>query len=266
MTSRHKAPVQAGVLRWLRPRRSPEALFRRRGQLVGVLVILVLAVVVADHFRHGQPAAPPSTPGAADVARYDNQTYRVTRVVDGDTLHVDAPDGTRLDTVIRLWGVDAPEVHGVGVPAYYGPEASAFAHTAADGRFVRLELLADKTRDRYGRLLAYVYLPDGAMLNERLIELGFAYADTRFAHPRKAKFTRLEKRACQERIGLWAKVTPEQMPAWRRQREHPAVPPSQPLGLTLPVRCPSLLDGLESSLPAVPCGCFQGSIECIALG
>lgn len=232
--------------RWLRPRRRPDALLRRRSQLAGGFVILLLAIVVADHFRQGHGVSSQTGP-VADAARYHNQTFRVTRVVDGDTLHIDAADGTRPDTVIRLRGVDTPEVHGVEVPAHYGPEASAFTHCAADGRFIRLELLEGNTRDRYGRLLAYVYLPDGTMLNEQLIELGYAYADSRFAHPLKTKFAKLEKHARQERIGLWDKVTPEKMPAWRRQREKPAAPHSQPLGLTLIAWCPSLLSRMKSS-------------------
>jgi micrococcal nuclease len=180
--------------------------------------MLLLVLVVLDHTCHRPgPASQPAAPD--DLARYHNRTFRVTKVVDGDTLQVDAPDGASPHTTIRLWGVDTPEVHGVEIPDYFGPEASAFSHSVADEQLVRLELLPDHTRDRYRRLLAYVHLPDGTMLNERLIEGGYAYADTRFAHPLKARFGQLERRARRQGVGLWPRVTPERMPAWRRQRE-----------------------------------------------
>ena len=94
----------------------------------------------------------------------------VTRVVDGDTIEVRMPDG-ELERV-RLLLVDTPEVFG-GVECY-GREASEFVRGLLPaGAVIRLE--RDVTnRDSFGRLLRYLYLPDGAMLNERLVEGGYA--------------------------------------------------------------------------------------------
>ncbi len=152
---------------------------------------------------------------------------------------MDTPDGAAKETIIRLWGVDTPEVHNVPAPAFYGPEASAFTHAVADGRAVRLELVPGKTRGYYGRLLAYVYLPDGSMLNERLIQQGYAYADPRFAHPRKKSFIAMEKRARKQRAGLWARITTEKMPAWRQRRLRSAASPALARAIEVPWLQPS---------------------------
>lgn len=225
MTTRHRSRKQPGPIAWLFPPRSPEIVLHRRRQWSIAVVVLLIGLMVADHLHPRRPAA--SQPVKVDdFTCYHDHTFRVTHVVDGDTVHVDAPDGDKHETIIRLWGVDTPEMHGVEVPEYYGPEAFRFVRGVVLEQAVRLELVPGKTRDRYGRLLAYVYLPDGSMLNEQLIEQGYAYADTRFPHPFKAKFVKLEKRARQDRIGLWQNVTPEKMPAWRRQNKGSTSKPS----------------------------------------
>ena len=68
---------------------------------------------------------------------------------------------------VRLIGVDTPEtVHPQKPVEYFGKEASAFTKRMAEGKTVRLEDDPQCTnRDRYGRLLRYVYLPDGKLLN-----------------------------------------------------------------------------------------------------
>jgi len=90
---------------------------------------------------------------------------------------------------------------------------------------VQVVLSPRQTRDRYGRLLAYVFLePGGAMFNEMLIEEGFAYADPRFDHHYETRFAAAERRARERKAGLWAGVQLADMPKWRQKREkkHPA--------------------------------------------
>ena len=53
-----------------------------------------------------------------------------------------------------------------------------------DGQPIRIEVPTDRTRGKYGRLLAYIYLPDGRLFNALLIETGHGYADPRFRHPK----------------------------------------------------------------------------------
>jgi micrococcal nuclease len=128
--------------------------------------------------------------------------YVVTRVVDGDTIIVDM-DGT--EERVRLIGVDTPEsVHpdrARNVP--YGAVASAFAKDALEGRRVDLEFDAQE-RDRYGRLLAYVYI-DGEMFNKTLLSEGHAQISTYPPNVRYVDtFTRLQTDARERGAGLWA--------------------------------------------------------------
>lgn len=187
---------------------------RWRRNLVAALLAAAVAVGLAVADRAGLFGRQPSP----DRQRYHNQTFTVSAVVDGDTLDVDIPDIVtgHSTTRIRLWGVDTPEVHGVPVPQHFGPEASAFTGKLMHQR-VRLELEPHDTRDKYNRLLAYVYMPDGRMLNEELLRGGLAYADPRFEHSRKAVFSRLAREAMKSRRGLWADVTRDDLPYYLRE-------------------------------------------------
>jgi len=147
--------------------------------------------------------------------------FVVRDVIDGDTLDLEILDGEKPYTRVRLWGVDTPETKHpkVGV-MYFGPEASAFTKDLVGGTNVMICLEPyEHSRDKYGRLLAYIYLPDGRMLNQELIEQGYGYADTRFRHIYRDRFDDLEKLARKDRRGLWKEVKPEQFPTWRIKRE-----------------------------------------------
>lgn len=167
-----------------------------------------------------------------DRETYDGRVATVTRVLDGDTLEIDIPDGAKLVTRIRLWGVDAPEIahDAASFDAYFGREAADFVEEHYLDEKVVIHLDPNRAnRDRYGRLLAYVMkLSTGEWLNEALLAEGFAYADPRFEHVMKMNYAAMERRAGKAKSGLWEAVTPEQMPAWRRSiTGRPASP--QPL-------------------------------------
>lgn len=159
-----------------------------------------------------------------DYKRYHQQTFTVTEVIDGDTLDIEAPDNEKPTTRIRLIGVDTPETkHPTTGVMYYGPEASAYAQQLAQGQRVTVLLdTVSEERDRYGRLLAYVALPDGRGLNEELIRTGCGYADLRFSHSRFDNFVTLMDTAMAQKAGLWGHVTREKLPAWLR-RERPEI-------------------------------------------
>jgi endonuclease YncB( thermonuclease family) len=76
----------------------------------------------------------------------------------------------------------------------------------------------NNTRDKYGRLLAYVKLPVRRFLNEVMLSEGFAYTDWRFHHSLYHKYKKLEAAARRQKKGLWLNVTLEQMPEWRQQK------------------------------------------------
>ncbi len=196
-------------------------LHRRHPWASGLVVLLMVLVWLG---RSGRvPLVQP--PVASDLQRYHQRVFTVVKVVDGDTIDVDVPDGRYRHTRIRLWGVDTPETHGFesvgfGGEMYWGPEASEFARRKLLNNDVRLELVEGKTRDKYKRLLGYVYVvPSGAMFNESLLRGGHAYADTRFSHPRRERFRALEMEARADGVGLWHGVTVRQMPRWRQKLE-----------------------------------------------
>ena len=132
----------------------------------------------------------------------------VVRVIDGDSLEVELSD--RVEKV-RLIGVDTPEMGRKGrVAEYLAAEASAFTRKLAKGKQVKLETDPEgDTRDRYGRALRYVYLPDGRMLNATIVSEGYGHAYTRFPFSRLEEFRDLEREARDAGRGLW---NPEALP------------------------------------------------------
>ncbi len=197
--------------------------WRRRGRILLVVAAVAtgLVCVRSAEKRYGNP-----TPGT-DHARYHDRTFRVARVVDGDTLDIRVPDGDKPVTRIRLWGVDTPEVgRGDYAAMHFGLEAGEFAKRTLAGRDVHVVLVPGRTRGKYGRLLAYVFLERGAqMFNEMLLEKGYAYADLRFDHPYYKQFKDIEKRARRGGVGLWAAVTLDKMPGWKQRFERRALEP-----------------------------------------
>jgi micrococcal nuclease len=128
---------------------------------------------------------------------------RVLRVVDGDTIRVRL-GGT--EERVRYIGVDTPETVKPGTPVQcFGKAASAANARLVRARTVRLEFDAER-RDRYGRLLAYVYRePDGLFVNAELVRRGYAQPLTippNVAHA--SEFRRLARTARRGGRGLWA--------------------------------------------------------------
>ena len=120
------------------------------------------------------------------------KTYRVKRVVDGDTFVLEG------DVTVRLLGIDTPERER----PYY-EEASSFARRMLEGKKVRLEYDIEKA-DRYGRLLAYAYLPDGTFVNADLLEKGMASAYSRAPNIKYSQiFLEAQKKAREKKTGLW---------------------------------------------------------------
>lgn len=127
----------------------------------------------------------------------------VTRVVDGDTIKVGR--GWRENTV-RLIGVDTPEtVHPYKDIEYFGPEASKFTKEMVLKKKVHLEFESRIKHDRYGRLLAYVFLPDRTFLNALIIKEGYGQASA--PHPFKyyRKFQLHQLEAIRAKKGMWSK-------------------------------------------------------------
>lgn len=157
---------------------------------------------VTDTTADSSPVTKPST--VDQPADPEGLSTTVTRIVDGDTIDV-----AWRDERVRLIGIDTPEVYGGS--ECYGAEASRHAGELIPvGTEVRLELDVQE-RDRYGRLLAYVWrADDGLFVNEAMVSDGFAMV---YTVPPSMKYVEVFVAAQQEAReadrGLWAACPPE---------------------------------------------------------
>lgn len=132
------------------------------------------------------------------------QWARVRSVTDGDTIRVDFEGGS-ANQPIRYIGVDTPEtVHPTLGKQPFGVEASAENTRLVGGKRVCLEKDVSE-RDRFDRLLRYVWLPDGSMVNERLVLSGLATVDTFPPDVRYVeRFVSAQVKAREAGRGIWA--------------------------------------------------------------
>ncbi|MCP1415452.1 thermonuclease family protein [Paenarthrobacter sp. A20] len=129
--------------------------------------------------------------------------YAVEKVVDGDTIRISC-NGT--STRVRFVGINAPESVKEDAPVECGgPEASTYLHSLLDGQQVFLS--ADPVqgvRDKYDRLLAYVWTTDGTLTNRTILEQGHAEATgygKSFAY--SEDFTTAADQARKNKAGRW---------------------------------------------------------------
>jgi micrococcal nuclease len=177
-------------------------------RIVGLLAVSAMVVLGAGSAGSEVPRRPiVYDVTVARLERYQNADLRlmtpatVTRHVDGDTFVVavaEPPRGMRAAERVRLMGIDTPEL---GDPL----AAEALAHVERRAGAGPVYLAFDfRRRDRYDRLLAFVYLPDGTLLNADLIEHGLATVYRRddlmyFL----AQFEDLEREARSRQLGVW---------------------------------------------------------------
>ena len=169
------------------------------GRWLLVVATLVAALLVARPlFVHGRRAP---TAGGTRLAA------RVVRAVDGDTLVAQA-DGRSF--YVRLLGIDTPETHRPGTPVECGGMAASASMRALVPAGTAVELQTDPTQDRvdrYGRLLAYVWLGDGRLVEDAQLRAG--WATTYVFHGRPVSlFPRLEAaqlEARRDRRGVWTR-------------------------------------------------------------
>ncbi|MGJ3192316.1 thermonuclease family protein [Paenarthrobacter sp. FR1] len=146
----------------------------------------------------GTAARPPALQATA------SGPYTVEKVVDGDTIRISC-NGT--STRVRLVGINAPESVKEDAPVECGgPEASTYLHSLLDGQQVFLAAdPAQGVRDKYDRLLAYVWTTDGTLANRTILEQGHAEASgygKSFAYSKD--FTTAADEARKNGVGRWA--------------------------------------------------------------
>lgn len=143
-----------------------------------------------------------------------------TTALRGQVSWIDDGDSLRVEGIgkVRLLGIDTPESRASSRDRFYRQRFAIPAHRLrlvaaqakelnlrrAKNRYVNLEP-GRVPRDKHGRLLAYVYLPDGTMLNRLLLKKGLASVFRRYDFRYKAEFLTTEKKARDRQIGLWQK-------------------------------------------------------------
>lgn len=222
---------------------APASVERGGGGPTGTVAVPTLAAAAGVPASATATLVPTNTPRATSSAQVDaaatfaGERATVTDVIDGDTIEI------RLDPYVyrvRYIGLDAP---GRGEPFY--DEARAANAALVAGK--RVILVRDVSQsDRYGRLLRYVYLPDGTFVNGELIRQGFAQVATLppdVAHEQQYLALQQEARAAGR--GLWAAVAAEPSPTpmpLPSATERPALatytpaagPPKPTLGTVVP--------------------------------
>jgi micrococcal nuclease len=171
---------------------------RRLLKLVIALVFLGFAWYADRNVEPPPEVAGKTTPGYYEVASFE----------DGDTITVNMNGKAER---IRMIGVDTPETQDPRKPVQcFGRAASAFTKQLIGDQPVRLEAdTQSDNRDRYNRLLRYIYLPDGRLVQAEIIKQGFGFAYTSFPFDKSIEFKVYENLAREESKGLWGSCDPE---------------------------------------------------------
>ena len=197
--------------------------------IIAVLVFLLIGQA-AYHSSQNQKVMgetvqrPSSTPTitATLTPTASQQLYKVIKVIDGDTIAVDL---NGKDETIRIIGIDTPELVDPRKPVQcFAKEASDKAKSILTDQFVLLE--ADSTqdeKDKYNRLLRYVFLKNGTDYGKMMISEGFAHEYTyQIPYKYQKEYKEAENQAREGKRGFWADgacVAPTLIPT--------SIPPTQ---------------------------------------
>lgn len=176
-----------------------------------ILISLIFLIIGSYSCNNQEQFSLKSRIGFLFGKTYNYNDILVKRVIDGDTLQLE--NGQR----VRLIGIDTPEIHlsdklykdiqrtkkDILTIRQLGMKAYEFTRNLVENKRVRLEFDVEKY-DKYGRLLAYVYLKDGTFVNAEILRQGYA---TLMTVPPNVKysefFLRLYQEARQNQRGLW---------------------------------------------------------------
>lgn len=144
---------------------------------------------------------------APQKADWKNGTYRVLQVVDGDTFKIRI--GNKTESV-RILGIDAPETSTLrtGAIECYGKESTTFASSSLLGKSVRMSRdPTQDSRDKYGRILANVFLSNGTLYAEKAVLSGSAYRYVYANNPvfYDSRILKAQMIAKNKSIGVWGK-------------------------------------------------------------
>jgi endonuclease YncB( thermonuclease family) len=134
----------------------------------------------------------------------ENQSFRVVKIIDGDTY--DILDDNNTQTRIRIYGIDAPER---GMPYY--KVSKNYLGELTKGNKITIEI---KDKDRYGRIVAKGYLPNGDDIGLELIKAGVAWHFKKYSND--MEYAEAEINAKQKKLGLWKEPNPT--PPWENRK------------------------------------------------
>jgi micrococcal nuclease len=178
----------------------PKLRRRTQKQLISLAISVLVVLIGAYANRHPQQAI-------KITATVPAGSYRVTEFLDGDTITVDMNGHSEK---IRMIGVDTPETHDPRKSVEcFGQAAATYTKQLIGNNPVRLE--ADQlstNRDRYNRLLRYVYTSDNKLVESELIKNGYGFAYVSFPFSKLEEFREYEKQAREQNVGLWAGCQP----------------------------------------------------------
>lgn len=174
----------------------------RRGQRQIISLLITLIIMVAGYYVGQNPEQATQV-----VANIPAGSYRVVDFADGDTISVDMNGKTER---IRMIGVDTPETHDPRKPVEcFGQAAAEYTKKLIGDGPVRLEADSLSTnRDRYDRLLRYVYTSDNKLVEAELIRNGYGFAYVSFPFSKLDEFRAFEKEAREANRGLWSGCQP----------------------------------------------------------
>ncbi|MFZ5448579.1 MAG: thermonuclease family protein [Thermodesulfobacteriota bacterium] len=204
-------------------------------------LVLLAGCVLLLTACEGKPAAPPAQ-------------ARVEQVIDGDTVVL--AGGVK----VRVLGIDAPEMERDGQPAdFLAHKAKATLADLTLNRQIGLEY--DRSRyDHYGRLLAYLFLPDRTLVNAELVRLGLARVY--FVPPNMRHWEVLlaaQQQAIEARRGIWQQLLKQDEPYYLGNRNtlrlhRPTCPLAEQMARANRVRFASLKDAyLQGYSPCRSC-------------
>lgn len=158
-----------------------------------VSLIIFLFSYFGEKYNLGQKGVP------------SDETYRVLRVSDGDTVTVDDHGEKRT---LRLYGIDAPEKD-----QEYGMESRQYLYNRIFEKGINIDFIS---KDRYGRDISVIYM-NGENINEAMVKEGYAWWYQDYAKE-DLQYREYEKKAREDRKGLWSRKNP--VPPWEFRKRN----------------------------------------------
>jgi len=176
------------------------------GWIVALILLLVLAYKNGEKNDKEEIKTENITPAEiiSPTETIQSGLFLVTKVIDGDTLMIKI---NNKEESVRLIGIDTPEtVDPRKTVQCFGKEASQKMKELIENKMVKLEAdLTQTDRDKYNRLLRYIYLEDGTLINKKLIEEGFGFEYTyQLPYKFQTEFKTAQKMAEENNLGMWA--------------------------------------------------------------